>query len=94
MSILTLEETKLWLRVDGDEEDTTIATLIAAAETYLVNATGKQFDSTNDLAKIFVLVLVADWFENRQAVGKISENTRQTVQSMLAQLTYCYPESK
>jgi len=38
---MTLEEAKLYLRVDGDEEDTLIQSLIDAAETYLARQTGK-----------------------------------------------------
>lgn len=88
--IVTLEETKSYLRVDDNESDALIALLIEAAETYLQNATGKQFDSTNHLAKLFCWVLITDWFENREYIGKTSEKTRPIVDSMLAQLRYCY----
>lgn len=87
--ILTLEETKLWLRVDHDEEDVVIEMLIAAAEQYLYNAAGRVFDDRNRIARLFCLVLVTDWFENRELVGaRSSDKVRFTVQSMLAQLQY------
>lgn len=87
--ILTIEEAKEWLRIDGDYENTTIQMLINAAELYIKNATGKTFDSTNELAKLFCLVLVTDWYENRELVGqKPSDKVRFTIQSMLAQLRY------
>ncbi|AOY76679.1 head-tail connector protein [Clostridium formicaceticum] len=94
--ILDLQQTKNWLRVDGDEEDTVIETLIAAAELYLKNMTGIEFDSTNKLAKLLCMTLVSDWYENRAlvtvAVGpKTSEKMRRTIESMLLQLQYCYP---
>ncbi|NMA92998.1 MAG: phage gp6-like head-tail connector protein, partial [Firmicutes bacterium] len=38
--IITLEETKGYLRVDSTEDDALITSLIDAAETYLSNATG------------------------------------------------------
>jgi len=88
--IITLEETKGYLRVDGTEDDVLITSLIDAAETYLQNATGNQFDSTNSLAKLFCWVLVTDWFENREHVGRASDKVRPIVDSMLAQLSHCY----
>lgn len=89
--IITLEETKQYLRVDGTDEDTLITSLIAAAETYLSNATGNQFDNSNSLAKLFCWVLVTDWYENREvSVGRVGEKTRPIVESMLAQLKHCY----
>lgn len=96
MAILTLEETKTWLRVDGDVENGLIEMLIGAAETYLHNATEIQFDdSENQLAKLFCLVLCADWYENRDLIGQQpSDKVRFTIQSILAQLQHAYqPEA-
>lgn len=85
--IITLEEVKTWLRQDGNHEDVLISTiLIPAAEKYLENATGKEFDNTNELAKLLCLVLVADWYVNRELVGKASDKVRHTVNSILQQL--------
>ena len=91
--LITLEETKEYLRVDGDEEDNLITSLINTAEEYLKNSTGKTFDSTNNLARLFCLVLVVDWYENRTlGAGKVGEAIRPVINSMLAQLNYCYEE--
>lgn len=90
MAILTLEETKMWLRVD-DDEGPTIKMLMGAAETYLHNAVEVEFDSENQLAKLFCLVLVADWYENRDLVGQQpSDKVRFTIQSIMAQLQHAY----
>jgi uncharacterized phage protein (predicted DNA packaging) len=87
--ILSLEEVKEWLRVDHDEDDTTLNHLILASEQYLKNATGKEFDTENKLAKLFCLTLITDWYENRQLTGeKIGEKVRFIIQSMLTQLQY------
>ncbi|MEK4181731.1 head-tail connector protein [Aeribacillus sp. FSL K6-1121] len=88
--IVTLEEVKNWLRVDFSDDDTLITTLINAAEEYLKNATGITFDATNYLAKIFCMTLIADWYENRELIGKASDQVRPILQSILAQLTYAY----
>lgn len=96
MAILTLEEAKTWLRVDGEDEDSLIEMLIGAAETYLHNATEVKFDETNQLAKLFCLVLCADWYENRDLIGQQpSDKVRFTIQSIMAQLQHAYaPEEE
>lgn len=88
--IVSIDEAKKWLRVDHNDEDNMIQMLIKAAEKYLKNATGNTFDSSNELAQLFCLVLVADWYENREMIGKVSDKIRHTVDSILAQLSYCY----
>ncbi len=91
--IVTLSDVKTYLRLDQDatEEEALLQLLINAAESYLKNATGIQFDGTNDLAKILCLVLITDWYEHREMVGKVSEQVRFTISSILTQLQYCYP---
>lgn len=91
--IVTLSDVKTYLRLDleATDEDALLQLLINAAESYLKNATGIQFDATNDLARLFCLVLVTDWYERREMVGRVSEQVRFTVTSILTQLQYCYP---
>lgn len=88
--MLDLQEVKTWLRVDGTEDDATITMLVDAAETYLKNATGRDYNSKNSLAKLYCMVLVADWYENRELVvgSQPSDKVRFTIQSMTAQLQY------
>ncbi|MEB8894429.1 head-tail connector protein, partial [Bacillus cereus] len=40
--VLTLEEAKKYLRVDGDEEDDLITSFVIAAEIYIKNSTSKN----------------------------------------------------
>ena len=89
--LITLDEAKEYLRVDGDEDNTLINTLIKVSEEYLRNATGKTFGDTNNLARLFCLILVVDWYENRGlTAGKVGDKIRPVINSMLAQLNYCY----
>ncbi|WP_019850631.1 head-tail connector protein [Desulfitobacterium sp. PCE1] len=90
--ILDLVTVKDFLKVEQDfhDEDNIIQLLINASESYLYNATGIQFDDNYPTARLFCLILVADWYDNRQMVGKISEKVRYTVESMITQLKYCY----
>jgi uncharacterized phage protein (predicted DNA packaging) len=86
--IVSLEEVKTWLRVDFADDDALLTTLINAAELYLKNATGVEFDDTNSLAKLFCMTLISDWYENREMIGKATDQTRPIIQSILTQLTY------
>jgi uncharacterized phage protein (predicted DNA packaging) len=87
--IIDLEEVKNWLRIDGEEENATLDILIGAAETYLLHATGRTYDDSHNQAKLFCLVLVADWYENRELMGdKPSEKVRYSIQSIMSQLQY------
>lgn len=95
--ILELEEVKTWLREDSDEPIVIqqIELIMAAAETYLKNATGREYTAKNSLAKLYCMVLVADWYENRELIGsQPSDKVRFTIQSMTAQLQYCEEEEK
>lgn len=88
--IVSLDEVKNWLRIDFSEDDTLLTTLISAAEEYLKNATGITYDSENHLAKLLCMTLIADWYENREMIGKTTDQTRPIIQSILTQLTYSY----
>ncbi|UYL94043.1 head-tail connector protein [Geobacillus phage vB_GthS_PK3.6] len=90
MMIVTLEEAKNWLRVDFSDDDALITTLINAAEEYLENATGVEFNENNHLAKLFCMTLISDWYENREMIGKATDQTRPIIQSILTQLSYAY----
>lgn len=89
--ILTLEEAKDFLKVDYGDEDIFIQDLINASEQYLKNATGKTFDSSNKLAKLYCKVLVNEWFKDRGLMqdAKTSDKVRFTLQSILMQLKNC-----
>ena len=87
--IVTLEEAKLHLRIDSDEDDTYIEGLIQAGEHFIKNGTGKTFDGTNFLAKTVCLMLVADMYENRiTTTDKVGAKMRELVSMMLTQLAY------
>jgi uncharacterized phage protein (predicted DNA packaging) len=88
--IVTLDEAKLWLKIDYDDDDDDVQVLIDASEAYLLNATGNTFDNTNALAKLFCRILIGDWYENRAMIEdkKLSEKVRFTVQSIMMQLQY------
>ena len=88
--ILTLEETKNFLKVDFDDEDEEIQDCIDAAEEYLKSATGKEFTSENKRAKRYCKVLVNEWYKDRNLMQdkKTSDKVRFTLQSIINQLKF------
>ena len=85
---MDLSELKLYLRVENDADDVFIATLRQAAVEYLTNAGVIQTDDA--LYALAVKLLVAHWYENRQAViiGQVSKQLEYSLQAILAQLMY------
>ena len=71
--IITLKEVKEYARIDIDEDNSLLETLIVAAEEYLKNATGKEYPETDEngskisyeLEKIYLQLLIAYWYEKR-----------------------------
>ncbi|WP_432291568.1 head-tail connector protein [Clostridium baratii] len=90
--ILSLEEVKEYLKIDYDDEDNLLTDLILTAESYLYNATGIKYDSSNQLAKLYCRVLVYEWYKDRGLTMSSSktmnaiEKNRFTLQSILLQL--------
>ncbi|MCM1184445.1 MAG: head-tail connector protein [Roseburia sp.] len=98
--IITLEEVKEYARIDIDEDDRLLETLIKSAEEYLKNATGKEYPETDkngnrinyELEKIYLQLLIAHWYEQRSPVGKgasaggVAEDFSFTAKSILLQL--------
>ena len=73
MAIITLKEVKEYARIDIDEDDRLLETLIVSAEEYLRNATGKEYPETDEsgrminyaLEKIYLQLLIDYWYEKR-----------------------------
>lgn len=78
MAMLTLDEAKQHLRVDGTDDDAYITSLVAAAEEYIVNViTPAPVDgvvqpapSVNETQRHAARLLVGHWYENREAVAQ------------------------
>lgn len=75
--IISLEEVKGYARIDIDEDDQLLETLIVAAEEYLRNATGKEYPEADEngnkinyaLEKIYLQLLITHWYEQRSPAG-------------------------
>jgi uncharacterized phage protein (predicted DNA packaging) len=85
---MDLDEIKVYLRIDGSEEDNFLTSLISAANIYLKNATGYDVDETNDLHKLAVSLLVSHSYENRLPIGS-GNNLSFSLESIIMQMRYC-----
>lgn len=92
--MLTLNEVKLWLRLDQTEtaEDALLQSLIDTATEYIRNAVPAGMDfSANPVARLLAQVLVADWYEHRSSIGSVRAEMLPTVQRLVLQLQTAYP---
>lgn len=77
---MTLDDMKLYLRVDNVEEEDIISSLMTAAESFIQKTTGKTqiatgvdelgvttyaAISTDELYNLCVKIMVSHWYENR-----------------------------
>ena len=95
--MVTPEEIKLYLRIDGDYEDSLIESLIEVAESYLIDgltdyqknyAIDEKYRQKADLLK---KVIVSELYNNREPRNDNRSNLSYTVQSMMNQLQYWTP---
>lgn len=95
-----LEAARRYLKEDdtGDSDfdlktDEEITDLIDAAKIYLTNA-GAIPNESNKLYCLAVKILVLHWHDNRGAiiVGTITKEIEYSLQSIINQLKYCYPD--
>lgn len=67
--IITVEEAKKYLRVDGDEENSLIETLMTAAQQLCEDVSrldSEEFESAGDIAKIATLFTLGYFYEHRE----------------------------
>lgn len=86
---MELEELKLFLKIDDDEESLLIEGLQKSAEEYLNNA-GIKKDYTKELYKLAIKILVSHWYENRavETIGKNVSKIAFGLDTILIQLKY------
>lgn len=76
MSIVSLTEAKLHLRVDQSSEDALITIFIDAATDYIENFLNIPTIPQNASVKAAALLIIGDMYENREGAGEkeIKEN--------------------
>lgn len=86
---MNLEELKLFLRIDDNEEDNLVQALQLSAEEYLANS-GITKDYSKELYKLAIKILVSHWYENRsvETIGKNVSKIAFGLDTILIQLKY------
>lgn len=87
--LLKIEEVKNYLRIDYDEDDNLLQSLMVAAENYLNDAICNlkehlEKEEFKERAKILMYVIIQDWYDNRES-GE-SKDFNYTIRSMMTQL--------
>ena len=90
--MVDLKKAKDYLRIDYEEDDEFIRSLIAASKIYLQNACG-EFKS-NELTDLAQLILIEHWNDNRTLVGKVNDTVKHSVDAIIFQIRYCSPTEK
>lgn len=82
--MITLQEAKTHCRIDGDDNDTELTTMIAAATAHVENYIGVVYPGEAPApVKSAALLLVGDLFENREAQSDTAMYTNRTFIQLL-----------
>lgn len=81
---MTLDEVKMYLRLDSNDEDSFLGELIETSQIYIESCVGEGYKADDKAVKLANLVqkkLISDMYENRSTEAsekaKISEKTKQ-----------------
>ena len=98
---MELNEIKQYLRIEDNEEDSLISSLLFAAKSYIENGTGLTEDMIKDdslleIYKLCIKILVNNWYENRlsETVGPNFHKLSNSIEAMLLQLEAAYLKLK
>lgn len=90
--MVDLTKAKKYLRIDYEDDDTFIESLITASKTYLENACG-DFEE-NDLTDLAQLILIGHWNDNRTLIGTVTDDIKHSLDAIIFQIRYCSPINK
>ncbi|AWZ48452.1 phage gp6-like head-tail connector protein [Clostridiaceae bacterium 14S0207] len=89
---MELNEIKEYLRIEGNEEDNIISSLLIGAKSYIKNATGLTEDmiksEIKELYNLCLKMLISHWYENRaiETTGPNFHKLSYSMDSILLQL--------
>lgn len=90
---MTLEEAKLYMRVDDDTDDALITSLLAAAQQYVERKTGKIYKPEDELWNLCIKQLVIHWYENREVQATSTRNNLVTIdhtaEAIISHISLC-----
>lgn len=82
----SLQEVKEYLKIDFDDDDNLINSLIKAADLYLKDAIHKNYDKSDERAKMLSLMVIDDMYNNSGLTEKVQGTTRRLVSDFSLQL--------
>ena len=89
---MRLEDVKIYLRIDGDEEDALLRTMMQVGEEYIRSAVG-EYDDDDPTAQILLAAIVQNMYDNRelmQSDQQMKKRIEYTFQSIILQLRVKY----
>ena len=84
--MLTLQNVKSYLKIDFDDDDELLNSLIKTADEYLKSAISIKYNSDTERAKLLSLIVIQDLYDNRGLTEKVSGNVRKLVSDFTLQL--------
>jgi uncharacterized phage protein (predicted DNA packaging) len=86
---MTLDDVKNYIKVDSDltDDDVLIQSLMDAAQEYIVNQTGKQYNN-DKVWDVCICLLVSHWYDNRQLNPAKTGNLAEYPHSVTALITH------
>lgn len=86
-----LEEIKHYLRIDFDDDDTLLNTIILASKEYIKNAIG-YIDMDKSSFKVLLFTICADLYERRSYLIDKAIQTNKMINSLILQLQFAGEE--
>ena len=62
---MTVSDVKLYMRIDYDDDDNLITSLVSSAKSIIQDKTGKTYDEADELWNLAIKQLVSHWYDNR-----------------------------
>ncbi len=93
---MRLEDIKGYLRIDGDEEDSLIQTMMEAGKEYIRSAVG-EYDDRDPTAQVLLAAIVQNMYDNRELMQSEQQTKKRieyTFQSIILQLRMKYELKK
>jgi uncharacterized phage protein (predicted DNA packaging) len=86
---MTLDDVKNYIKVDSDltNDDVLIQSLMTAAQEYIQNQTGKQYNN-DKVWDVCICLLVSHWYDNRQLNPAKTGNLAEYPHSVTALITH------
>lgn len=81
---MELGRVKNFLKVEHDEDDELIVVFINSAQDYLKSSCGENVDLEKEKSQTTMLMLIADMYEQRTALGQ--KGYSESIKAMLTQL--------